>query len=339
VGANSLGGASVWVDLTTANTLRLPCQAARYIAPTTLSSLQAALYSARIHQWPITLLGGGSNVLLPPTLHGMALRPALRHWWLERSGDDVTAYVGAGVSWHALVMALATHGLWGVENLALIPGDCGAAPVQNIGAYGVELSDVLKAVQVVELATGEMYWLNADACQFGYRDSIFKRALAGKVVIIQLALQLSATPRPVLGYGDLAARVSESPTPLSVAQAVCAIRQEKLPDPAVLANAGSFFKNPLVSNEHTHRLLKEYPDMPYFPQPNNQTKLAAGWLIDQCGLKGQRLGAFGVHERQALVLVHFGGGDRPGLLSFADTIAQTVFDRFGVLLELEPRVI
>ena len=297
------------------------------------------MYSARIHQWPITLLGGGSNVLLPPTLHGMALRPALRHWWLERSGDDVTAYVGAGVSWHALVMALATHGLWGVENLALIPGDCGAAPVQNIGAYGVELSDVLKAVQVAELATGEMYWLNADACQFGYRDSIFKRALAGKVVITQLALRLSATPRPVLGYGDLAARVSESPTPLSVAQAVCAIRQEKLPDPAVLANAGSFFKNPLVSNEHTHRLLKEYPDMPYFPQPNNQTKLAAGWLIDQCGLKGQRLGAFGVHERQALVLVHFGGGDRPGLLSFADTIAQTVFDRFGVLLELEPRVI
>ena len=217
MGANSLGGASVWVDLTTANTFRLPCQAARYIAPTTLSSLQAALYSARIHQWPITLLGGGSNVLLPPTLHGMALRPALRHWWLERSGDDVTAYVGAGVSWHALVMALATHGLWGVENLALIPGECGAAPVQNIGAYGVELSDVLKAVQVVELATGEMYWLNADACQFGYRDSIFKRALAGKVVIIQLALQLSATPRPVLGYGDLAARVSESPTPLSVA--------------------------------------------------------------------------------------------------------------------------
>ena len=192
MGANSLGGASVWVDLTTANTLRLPCQAARYIAPTTLSSLQAALYSARIHQWPITLLGGGSNVLLPPTLHGMALRPALRHWWLERSGDDVTAYVGAGVSWHALVMALATHGLWGVENLALIPGDCGAAPVQNIGAYGVELSDVLKAVQVVELATGEMYWLNADACQFGYRDSIFKRALAGKVVITQLALRLSA---------------------------------------------------------------------------------------------------------------------------------------------------
>ena len=221
----------------------------------------------------------------------------------------------------------------------MIPGDCGAAPVQNIGAYGVELSDVLKAVQVAELATGEMYWLNADACQFGYRDSIFKRALAGKVVITQLALRLSATPRPVLGYGDLAARVSESPTPLSVAQAVCAIRQEKLPDPAVLANAGSFFKNPLVSNDYTHRLLKEYPDMPHFPQPNSQTKLAAGWLIDQCGLKGQRLGAFGVHERQALVLVHFGGGDRPGLLSFADTIAQTVFDRFGVLLELEPRVI
>ncbi|WP_404374749.1 UDP-N-acetylmuramate dehydrogenase [Vreelandella aquamarina] len=338
MGANHLDEAVAWVDLTAANTLRLPCQAERYIAPTTLSSLQAALYSARIHQWPITLLGGGSNVLLPPMLHGVALRPALRHWWLERSGDEVTAYVGAGVNWHALVMALAAHGLWGTENLALIPGDCGAAPVQNIGAYGVELSDVLKAVQVVELASGKMRWLSADACQFGYRDSIFKRALAGKVVITQLALRLSATPRPVLGYGDLAARVPESPTPLAVAQAVCAIRQEKLPDPAVLANAGSFFKNPLVSNDHAHRLLESHPGMPHFPQPNRQTKLAAGWLIDQCGLKGQRQGAFGVHERQALVLVHFGGGDRAGLLRFADAIAQAVVDRFGVVLEPEPRI-
>lgn len=330
---------STCVDLSTANTLRLPCQAARYAAPASLSHLQDVLAEAREHHWPVTLLGGGSNVLLPPQLDGIAIRPAFRHWWLESDKESVIAYVGAGVHWHSLVMALAARGLWGIENLALIPGDCGAAPVQNIGAYGVELSDVLKAVQIVELATGDMRWLSVDECQFGYRDSLFKQALAGSVVITQLALRLSVIPKPVLGYGDLAARVSGSPTALEIAQAVCAIRQEKLPDPAQLANAGSFFKNPLVSGDQAKRLLEEYPGIPHFPQLNGQTKLAAGWLIDQCGLKGHREGAFGVHDRQALVLVHFGGGDRPGLLRFADTIAQAVWNRFAVTLEPEPRMV
>lgn len=330
---------STCVDLSTANTLRLPCQAARYAAPTSLLHLQEVLAEAREHHWTVTLLGGGSNVLLPPQLDGIAIRPAFRHWWLESDKENVIAYVGAGVNWHSLVMALAARGLWGTENLALIPGDCGAAPVQNIGAYGVELSDVLKAVQIVELATGEMRWLSVDECQFGYRDSLFKQTLAGRVVITQLALRMSVTPKPVLGYGDLAARVSGSPTALEIAQAVCAIRQEKLPDPAQLANAGSFFKNPLVSDGQAQRLLEEYPGIPHFPQPNGQTKLAAGWLIDQCGLKGHREGAFGVHDRQALVLVHFGGGDRPGLLRFADAIAQAVWNRFAVTLQPEPRVV
>lgn len=337
--ADAVNQSAAWVDLSAANTLRLPCRVEHYTAPTTLSNLQAALHHAHAQQWPITLLGGGSNVLLPPTLMGMALRPALDHWWLERREEGVVAFVGAGVNWHSLVMALAARGLWGTENLALIPGDCGAAPVQNIGAYGVELSDVLEGVQVVELATGEARWLSAKACQFGYRDSIFKRALAGRVVITQLALRLSEHPRPVLGYGDLASRISASPTPLAVAQAVCAIRQEKLPDPAVLANAGSFFKNPVVSDAHAQRLLQAYPQMPHFPQAHQHTKLAAGWLIDQCGLKGHRDGAFGVHERQALVLVHFGGGDRPGLLRFAESVANAVHERFAVTLEPEPRVV
>ncbi len=337
--ADAVNQPAAWVDLSAANTLRLPCQVEHYAAPTSLTSLQAALHHAHARQWPITLLGGGSNVLLPPTLMGMALRPALCHWWLERQNESVVAFVGAGVNWHSLVMALAARGLWGTENLALIPGDCGAAPVQNIGAYGVELSDVLEGVQVVELATGEVRWLSAQACQFGYRDSIFKRALAGRVVITQLALRLSECPRPVLGYGDLASRVTASPTPLAVAQAVCAIRREKLPDPAVLANAGSFFKNPLVDESQAQRLLQTYPQMPHFPQAHHQTKLAAGWLIDQCGLKGYRDGAFGVHERQALVLVHFGGGDRPGLLRFAESVANAVYDRFAVTLEPEPRVV
>lgn len=327
------------IDLTSANTLRLACQAEWFAAPGSLGELQVVLHEAARQQWPVTLLGGGSNVLLPPLLHGITIRPALRQWWLEAQGDAVLAHVGAGVNWHSLVMALAGRGLWGLENLALIPGDCGAAPVQNIGAYGVELQEVLVGVQVVELATGQVRWLSRDACQFGYRDSIFKHALAGSVVITQLTLRLSRQSVAKLHYGDLVSRVPPSPTPLAVAEAVCAIRREKLPDPQQLPNAGSFFKNPLVNSEQAECLLQAHPNMPHFPQQDGRIKLAAGWLIDQCGLKGFQQGAFGVHERQALVLVHLGSGSRPGLLQFAERIAQAVSDRFGVTLEPEPRVI
>ncbi|UXZ55264.1 UDP-N-acetylmuramate dehydrogenase [Halomonas sp. 7T] len=327
------------VDLTAANTLRLPCYAERFMAPQTLCDLQAILRRAAVCQWPVTLLGGGSNVLLPPQLSGIVIRPSLHQWWLESQGDDVVAYVGAGVNWHSLVMALAARGVWGTENLALIPGHCGAAPVQNIGAYGVELKDVLLGVQVVEIASGNMRWMSAAECQFGYRDSLFKHALANRVVITQLALRLSRQSNPKLHYGDLSSRVPSQPTPLAIAEAVCAVRRAKLPDPAVLANAGSFFKNPLVSQAHAERLLHQYPAMPHFSQPDGKIKLAAGWLIDQCGLKGWREGSFGVHAQQALVLVHFGGGDRAGLLQFAERVVSAVNTHFGVELEPEPRVL
>lgn len=327
------------VDLADANTLRLPCKAEYFAAPTTLTELGQTLAEARRESRPVTLLGGGSNVLLPEILPGLVVRPALQQYWLSQRQGHVLAHVGAGVNWHSLVLATAARGLWGIENLALIPGSCGAAPVQNIGAYGVELADTLQAVQVMELATGRVDWLNAQQCAFGYRDSVFKGELAGSVVITQLVLRLSRTPSPRLGYGDLAARLASSPTPLAVAKAVCAIRREKLPDPRVLANAGSFFKNPLVADAQAAQLLHRYPSMPHFPQQGGQTKLAAGWLIDQCGLKGVRDGAFGVHQHQALVLVHFGGGDRQGLMKTAAYVADQVQARFGVRLEPEPRLV
>jgi UDP-N-acetylmuramate dehydrogenase len=326
-------------DLTAANTLGLPCVAERFVAPATLAALREALDEAHAHGWPLTLLGGGSNLILPERLPGLVIQPALRDWWLEEGEEEtVRVHVEAAVVWHQLVMALAARGLWGIENLALIPGHCGAAPIQNIGAYGVELGEVLEAVQVVSLADGREAWMSPEACGFGYRDSVFKGRLAGRVVITRLVLRLSRTPRPRLGYGDLASRVGEAPTPLEVAEAVCAIRREKLPDPALLGNAGSFFKNPLVEAEQATRLLGEYPTMPHFPQSDGRVKLAAGWLIDQCGLKGIRDGHFGVHDRQALVLVHFGGGGAGELLAFAARVADTVRERFGVALEREPRL-
>ncbi|MCL7928851.1 UDP-N-acetylmuramate dehydrogenase [Halomonas llamarensis] len=325
------------VDLSNANTLRLPAEVEHFSAPETLEALAACVRDAGEQGWTLNLLGGGSNVLLPTRLKGAVIRPRLKQWWLDTRDDAVMAYVGAGVNWHSLVMILAQRGLWGVENLALIPGDCGAAPVQNIGAYGVELSDVLEGVQVMSRHDETLTWLSFNDCAFGYRDSMFKRSLAGEVIITRLALRLSRTPRPVLGYGDLARRVSQQPSSFEIAQRVCEIRREKLPDPTQLPNAGSFFKNPLISADKAEKLLARYPNMPNFPQADGGYKIAAGWLIDQCGLKGARFGAFGVHEHQALVLVHFGGGDRAELLQVAKRITAAVQARFGVGLEIEPR--
>ncbi|WP_192036626.1 UDP-N-acetylmuramate dehydrogenase [Halomonas sp. YLGW01] len=327
-------------DLSGANTLGLPCVAERFVAPATPAELAEVLVDAREAGWPVTVLGGGSNLILGDWLPGLVVRPALGDYRCEALDDQrVRVHVEAGMNWHELVMSLARRGLWGIENLALIPGQCGAAPIQNIGAYGVELADVLERVHLMHLADGREQVLEAADCGFGYRDSIFKRALDGRVVITRLELDLSTRAQPRLGYGDLANRVGPAPTALEVAEAVCALRQEKLPDPAVLANAGSFFKNPLVEADVARVLLERHPDMPHFSQPDGRVKLAAGWLIDQCGLKGSREGAFGVHDRQALVLVHHGGGDAEGLLGFAGSIAMRVAERFGVTLEREPRLV
>jgi UDP-N-acetylmuramate dehydrogenase len=325
-------------DLSRANTLGLPCRAEHFAAPAAIEPLRRLLRLASEQAWPLTLLGGGSNLILPEHLPGLVLQPALRHWWLESRRDTVLVHVGAGVEWHPLVMALAGRGLWGTENLALIPGHCGAAPIQNIGAYGVEIGEVIEAVHVLFIEDGSTAVLTPEACSFGYRDSIFKRELEGRVVITGLSLRLSREAAPRLAYGDLARRVGANPSPLEVAQVVCAIRREKLPDPVELGNAGSFFKNPIVSRDQALELLEECPDLPHFDVGNGQVKLAAGWLIERCGLKGWREGHFGVHSRQALVLVHFGGGDAGELLQFAGRVAERVQARFSVTLEREPRL-
>ena len=322
-------------DLSRFNTLGLPCRAERFVAPTSAGQLAAALTLADEENLEPLLLGGGSNVILPPRLPRLVIQPAMANWrWLEE-GECPRLEVDAGVVWHELVMALAARGIWGIENLALIPGHCGAAPIQNIGAYGVELADLVEAVRVVSLHDGRESLMDAEACAFGYRDSIFKREMAGQVAITGLILRLSRRAAPRLDYGDLAQRVAARPSALEVAEAVCATRREKLPDPTVLGNAGSFFKNPLVSREQAAALREAHPGMPQFPQAAG-VKLAAGWLIDQCGLKGWRRGHFGVHERQALVLVHHGGGSAVELLELAAEVAGQVQQRFGVRLEREP---
>ncbi|WP_148254693.1 UDP-N-acetylmuramate dehydrogenase [Aidingimonas lacisalsi] len=328
-------------DLTDANTLRLVCRADRYVAAETPEELQRACLVAHEQGWPLTVLGGGSNLVLGPRLGGLTVKPVFAQWWQESiDTDTVRIHADAGVTWHDLVMSVAQQGLWGIENLALIPGHCGAAPIQNIGAYGVELADVLESVEVLDPENGDLAVMSAADCEFGYRDSVFKRDLSGRAIITRMVLRLDRRACPRLDYGNLAECVGRpDPTALDVAEAVCRVRRDKLPDPTVLGNAGSFFKNPIVTAHHADALFHEYPELPHFALPDGRVKIAAGWLIERCGFKGVRQGAFGVHERQALVLVHHGGGEAAELLAFADDIARQVSERFDVMLEREPRVI
>lgn len=254
-------------------------------------------------------------------------------------GDEVFVRVEAGAEWDDVVAWAVGEGLWGVENLSLIPGKAGAAPVQNIGAYGAEAKEVIERVETFLPATGNELILSAEHCDFGYRDSVFKHALRGRAVITAVTLRLHRTPHPALAYGDLQREVEArgGATLENIREAVCAIRRAKLPDPAVLGNAGSFFKNPVVARAEAERLRAAHPDMPLYPTADPaRVKLAAGWLIDRAGMKGYREGRVGVHDRQALVLVNLGGATGSEVIDLARKVQRAVAERFGV--EIAPEV-
>lgn len=327
------------VPLTEHNTLGFVSEAEWFAAPQTHDECKAVLAEAEAKSLPITVLGGGSNVILAPFVPGLVVVPSMTAVRYSDNGNDtVRVYAEAGVEWPALVVETADRGLWGIENLALIPGRCGAAPVQNIGAYGVELADVVDAVHVLYF-DGREAVISAQDAQFGYRDSIFKHALAGRCLITAIELIVQRHAEPKLDYGDLSARVAVPYTPANIAAVVSAVRREKLPDPRELGNAGSFFKNPVIEQEHAERLLMKHTAMPHFIVGEHKVKVPAAWLIDQCGFKGSTYGAVGVHDRQALVLVNRGGGDAVALMALAKRIQQQVHAQFGIALEPEPRLV
>ncbi|WP_245543161.1 UDP-N-acetylmuramate dehydrogenase [Oceanospirillum maris] len=337
-------------DLTRFNTLGFTAYAEHFCQPDSLVACQEAIRYAQQKKWPIFALGGGSNLILAADIVGLTLQMANteRDYQPQQDGSMLLR-VGAGVTWHDLVMETAEKGLYGLENLALIPGCVGAAPVQNIGAYGVELADCLVAVEGLQVKDGQPVVLTLDECAFGYRDSIFKRVdyQAGgdkQLIITHLQLRLQTVACPVLGYGDLAACLedqieSQTLTPLAIANAVCTIRQSKLPDPKEIGNAGSFFKNPIVTEAKATALKAIHPELPVYPAKKGFNKLAAGWLIQQSGFKGIRRGCVGVYPKQALVLVHYGQGQASELLALAGEIVTGVEQRFGVVLEREPQVV
>jgi UDP-N-acetylmuramate dehydrogenase len=332
-------------DLKTHNTFGIAAQA-RWLAPVTgLDDLKAALADPRVAGAPLLVIGGGSNLLLTRDFPGLVL--LMQNKGIEVVGNDdqgagetVRVRVAAGENWHGFVMHALAQGWYGLENLSLIPGTVGAAPIQNIGAYGVELENVFESLEAYEIASGKLVTLDKAACAFAYRDSLFKRAGRDRYVIVSVTLRLSTVPHVHAEYaelkGELARRGHEHPTPQQVSEAVIAIRSRKLPDPAVIGNAGSFFKNPVIGEEKLEALKVFYPNMVSYPQGNGTHKLAAGWLIDAAGWKGKTLGEAGVYDKQALVLVNRGNASGEDIAALAKAIQADVRTRYAVELEPEP---
>lgn len=297
------------------------------------------LFSRKI-SCPWYVLGGGNNILFTQDYPGTLLTSAARGIRIvEEKEDNVTIEAEAGLEWDDLVEWAVQNDLWGIENLSLIPGQVGAAPVQNIGAYGCEAKDTIRSVEMFCPESLNTLILEKEHCAFGYRDSVFKRALRGRTIITSVRLSLSRTPCARLEYGDVALEVEKRGeiTLRNIREAICAIRRTKLPDPAITGNAGSFFKNPIVSRQEAERLLALHPDMPHYPAANpTEVKLAAGWLIDRTGLKGYSEGRVGIHPRQALVVVNLGGANGREILDFSHRVRERVQERFGV--EIEPEV-
>ena len=285
-------------------------------------------------------LGGGSNVILPSALPGATLLIDILGQEILSSDEEATYLsVGAGVIWHELVAWTLENNMPGFENLALIPGTVGAAPIQNIGAYGVEIGEYIDRIEAFDAKDHAFVTLPKEACRFAYRDSYFKQN-PGRFIVTKVVFKMPKAWQARIHYADLAKQfpADTTPSPEEIFLAVCKIRTHKLPDPKVIGNAGSFFQNPVIPNEQYETLLKTYTDLVSYPDLPGKRKLAAGWLIDQCGFKGQRMGSVGVYENQALVLVNHGGGTAEDILGLAKCIRDKVHDKFGVSLQIEPNI-
>jgi UDP-N-acetylmuramate dehydrogenase len=329
------------VDLSRWNSFGTPAIAEWATSVSSVAALCEALDRCAKQSLPTIVLGGGTNVVLRDRIHGCVIRASIRGITATEDGKRTYVTVGAGESWHGFVRWSLGRGLAGIENLALIPGTVGAAPIQNIGAYGVELSEVLQCVSAVDRETSDARSFDLAACELAYRDSVFKHALKDRVVITSITVALSRSFRPVLGYPDVTREVAAmgvKPTAATVAEAVIRVRRRKLPDPRVLGNAGSFFKNPVLDPTTLDGVKARLPSIRSRPDPRG-ARIPAAALIDACGFKGMRRGAVGVWYRQPLVLVNHGGARAHELLAVAAEIRDRVEARFGVVLELEPSVI
>ena len=326
------------------NTFGVEARARWFCRVRSAAELAALTAEPKFAGLPRLVLGGGSNLLLTGDFDGLVIKvevPGLRD--LGDSGDAWQVEVGAGENWHATVERLLAMGRAGLENLALIPGNCGAAPIQNIGAYGIELAERFDSLVAWDFEANQTVRMSAADCDFGYRDSVFKRQLAGRRIVLSITLALPKRWEPVAGYADVAhelkARGIGRPAAREIFDAVVAIRRRKLPDPATVGNAGSFFKNPIVTRDEHRALIAHHPSLVGYPLPGGRVKLAAAWLIDAAGLKGATRGRAGVYEKQALVLVNRGGATGAEILALAREVQDKVAEKFGLWLEPEPVIV
>lgn len=328
------------VDLSDKNTLSVQSRAEFYCACKTIEEVKQALAWAKQKQVPVRILGGGSNALLNEQENGLIIHPEFCGIHVEKiNNDTVHVRVGAGENWHNFVSTCVKHGWHGLENLALIPGSVGAAPIQNIGAYGVEVAGRIIHVDVINIETGDCFTLTNNECQFAYRDSIFKTERGAPYLVYQVHFSLSTAFTPVLDYPVLQNQFDDvsSVSAQTMLDTIVTIRRSKLPDPQDIPNAGSFFKNPIIE-ESTYKTLKEkYDGIVAFDASGNKKKLAAAWLIDQCGWKAKQQDGVGVHQTQALVIVNPESRPISSVMGLAEKIKEDVYSRFGVLLEVEPQ--
>ncbi len=329
------------ISLKPFNTFGIEVLTSKFVEISKVEELQEVLMG---NEDPILILGGGSNVLFTENYKGLAIKNNFKGIQVvEENQNEIVLKVGGGEVWHEFVLYCIANDYAGVENLSLIPGNVGASPMQNIGAYGVEVKDLIVEVEAFDLRDNSIRVFSNTECDFGYRSSIFKTSEKGNYFITAVTFKLNKQAIVNTSYGAIEAELERlkisNPTIKDVSNAVINIRSSKLPDPKEIGNSGSFFKNPIVTEEEKNKILTTYPDAPNYPQPNGTSKMAAGWLIEKCSWKGKRIDNYGVHEKQALVLVNYGGAKGSDIFNLSEEIIQSVNDTFGIVLEREVNIL
>ncbi len=329
------------ISLKEYNTFGIDVNAKRFVSITSVYQLQQLIKEEK----DIFLISGGSNMLLTKDIETLVVHINFKGISIDQQNhNDVYITVNAGENWHEFVLWCVSLNYGGLENLSLIPGNVGTCPIQNIGAYGVEVKDTITKVEAIEIKTGKLVSFSAEECQFGYRNSIFKNKAKGKYILTSVSFKLTKNNHKLnTSYGAIESELSSkgitNPTIKDISDAVITIRQSKLPDPKEIGNSGSFFKNPVISKEHFEKLQKNYPSIPSYVISDTEIKVPAGWLIEQSGFKGKRFGNYGVHEKQALVLVNYGDASGKEIYELAQKIQRTIKDTFDIDLEIEVNII
>lgn len=326
------------------NTFGVDVKAKYFVSINTVNELIELTKTEVFKDLQLLILGGGSNILFTKDFDGLVILNSIKgKEIIDQTQESIFLKIGAGENWHELVMYTVDNGWGGIENLSLIPGNTGTAPMQNIGAYGVEIKETFVELEALEISSGKIVKFNNSDCEFGYRESVFKNKMKNQYIIVNITLELKKSPVLNINYGDVKAILESqninNPSIKQVSDAIISIRQSKLPDPKIIGNSGSFFKNPIVSLEQLELIKKKYPNVVNYKINENEFKIAAGWMIERAGWKGKKFNNYGVHEKQALVLVNYGLANGMEIFNLSEEIILDIKDKFGIKLEREVNII